>query len=61
MAALGCALDLRCLGSGAALGTLDLRYLGSGAALSKLDLTYMGSCATLSNLVHGMAVPVIGL
>ena len=43
MAALGCALDLRYLGSSAALGTLDLRYLGSGAALG--------------NLVQGLAIP----
>ena len=43
MAALGCALDLRYLGSGAALGTQDLRYLCSGAALG--------------NLVQGLAVP----
>ena len=43
LAALGCALDLRYLVLGAALGAVDLRYLGSGVALG--------------NLVQGLTVP----
>ena len=41
-----------------ALGrVLDLKYLGSGAALGILDLRYLGSGAALGNLVQGLAAP----